>query len=269
MRLIAIAALLALAVGSQAVASSAADLTKLHEQVIAPSVFVEMIGLGSCSGQVFWSDRDQKSGDVTTYVLTAKHCVADTTGGTPIKVSFPTYDTDLAETGAVVYNAVVDEQSWKADVAVLVLEDKQTHFDQLAKLAGPEVKLVEGEDAWTVGYPLGYSRTVTRGMVGTATSLDASAIGGPEKLTNFLRATPDITNGSSGGAVYHQNASGDYELIGTATAKPGSNTFMGIYTGFGQIDDFLKSQYPKIFNALFPNAKEKAEESYLYFGGAH
>jgi hypothetical protein len=41
---------------------------------------------------------------------------------------------------------------------------------------------------------------------------------------------------------------------------------MGIWTSYTQIDDYLKAQYPKVFDALFPNAKKKADKPYFGYG---
>jgi len=245
-----------------ALPANAADLTKFHDQMLSPSVFITMGDVGSCSGEIIYSNRDQDTGDVSTYILTAKHCVADL-GVNDLKISVPTYDGNLIETGAAVYRATVDESSWKHDVAILILDDKKTKFDHVALIAAPDAVLVEGEDSWTVGYPLATSRTITKGLIGSQTFEDASFLpGSSAKLAPFVRGTSQSAPGTSGGGLYHQAASGDYELVGTASGAYNGHDFVALYTGFRDIDDFLNSQETVMFKALFPNYKDpKAKKS--------
>lgn len=270
MRIAIAALLLSLAALSPAAAS---DLSKLHDQMITPSVFLTM-GEGFCSGEIIYSNRDQDSGDVSTYVLTAKHCVANL-GSAVLTVSIPTYDDSLIETGSVVYRATVDATSWKHDVALLLLDDKKAHFDKVAKIAAPDAVLIEGEDSWTVGYPLATSRTITKGLIGTQTIEDTGFLsengGGSAKLAPFVRGTSQIAPGSSGGALYHMTAAGDYELVGTVTGGYSGHDFVALYSGFADVDDFLKSQESDVFNALFPNYKDpkKAKPDPGAYYGSH
>jgi S1-C subfamily serine protease len=249
MRLFKLAALAALAffVSAHAFADPSPALLKLHEQALVPSVMLEMGDGSSCSGTVIYSEPNPEAPkEITTYILTALHCVKDEPTE-PLRVEVPTYDKMLVQTGSVTYRADVYARSWKSDSALLVLKDQTTHFEHVAKIAPPDEALYEGEDTWAVGYPLGTSRTITRGVYAPtyAIKLDAG------KLADYDRATNDIAPGSSGGGLFHLNTAGDYELIGTTTAGYRGAPFMGLYTGVASIQDFLKSQAKGIYEQQF------------------
>lgn len=236
-------------------AASSADLTSLRDQVFTPTVFLNM-GAGTCSGEIIYSNRDQKSGEVKTLVLTAKHCIPSSEA-MEIRVIVPTYDKKGAQTSDSVFYATTFAKSWEVDSALLVLRDKSTYFDHVAKVAPLDVALIEGEDVWAVGYPLGFSRTITQGLLAANIRVDQAFFNdGAAKLHEYTHATPDIAGGSSGGGLWHKNAKGEFELIGTATALPGANHFMGIFTSVGDIQDFLKASAPDVYEAQFGKKPE-------------
>jgi S1-C subfamily serine protease len=115
---------------------------------------------------------------------------------------------------------------YSADLSLWRLKDKQTFFPNVAKLAPEKPALMMGEDVWTVGYPLGGVLTVTRGLFGSVETSDFDHPG-----RTYYRATPDIAPGSSGGALYHKNDAGDYELLGVTTAGAQSFPFFGSTPG--------------------------------------
>jgi S1-C subfamily serine protease len=188
----------------------AADLTKLRDQALAPVVQLNR----TCSATVIHSDRDETSGEVTTLVLTAKHCVDGETNRLHT-IYIPIYDKA---------NRLVREDAWKVkvhgtfykhDLALLRVVDTATLFPVVAKLAAKDVALVEGEPTTVVGYPYGFGRTKTAGEFGNRESIpfpDRS------KDTEYFRATPGVAGGNSGGALFHETASGDFELIGVTSA---------------------------------------------------
>lgn len=202
----------------------------------------QMIGFtaqldGGCSATLIHSKRDAKSGDVLTVFLTAKHCVDGKKSD--MQIALPIYQNNrLVKRDA--YVARVRGEWYNGDLALVELKDKQTWFEHVAKLgpAEPEVKI--GDPVWTVGYPLGWSLTITNGLFGAIETQDFQKPG-----TEYYRATPDIAGGNSGGGFWHLNKAGDYELIGVTTARARSDSFIGLYTRAEDIHAYLKVALPE------------------------
>jgi S1-C subfamily serine protease len=211
-----------------------AELPKQQEQMFSPLVQLN----GNCSGSLIYSNRDEKTGEVTSYILTAKHCVASMEQIHDVK--FPDY-TGLVENRFTVYKATTKGMYWKADLALLQLKDKTTFFEKTVKLAPRDVELVFGEDVWTVGYPFGLGRIVTEGLLNNYEVMDS-----PKTGTEYLRATPDIGPGNSGGAMFHKDKDGNYEQIGVTTAMLRGFPFSGFYTSIKDIHDALKVMAPEV-----------------------
>lgn len=129
------------------------------------------------------------------------------------------------------------------------MKDKQTFFPTVAKLAPEKPTLLMGEDVWTAGYPLGLSLTVTKGLFISKETSDFAKAG-----TVYYKATTDIAPGSSGGALYHKNDAGDYELLGVTTAGMRGYPFYGLYTPISDIYAYLKIAQPDI---VIPKADAK------------
>lgn len=169
--------LIAITVGYCSPKASAAELTelpKMNEQMFTPSVQLGNNSKeGFCSGTLISSERDQESGDVETYILTAKHCVNDQKDGSDISVIVHNYNDSNREINAVDYKAIVYGKSYKSDLALVKLKDKNTFFKTTAKIAPKDVKLEFGQDVWVVGYPLGLSQTITSGVLGRVEGVDA------------------------------------------------------------------------------------------------
>lgn len=83
--------------------------------------------------------------------------------------------------------------------------------------------------------------TITKGLFG---SLETSDFDKPGRV--YYRATPDIAPGSSGGALYHKNDAGDYELLGVTTAGARGFPFVALYTPVSDIYSYLKVAAPEI-----------------------
>jgi len=227
---------LSLSFFSPAVALDKAELPKAEQQMFLP-----VVQLGEfCSGSVVYSNRDQKSGEVTTYVLTAKHCTDKV--DQKIQVNVPVY-TNGKKLDFHSYRATVKGRHWKSDTAVLKIDNTTTLFENVVKLAAKDTVLTFGEDAWTVGYPLGLSRTVTQGEIGNRELVPTL---GPSE---FQRATPDIGPGNSGGALFVKNAKGDYEQVGVTTGGARGMPFFGVYTPLEDIHDALKVIAPEVVGA--------------------
>lgn len=214
-------------------AASGDELDKMQAQMFSPTVQLN----GNCSGTVVWSKRDEKSGEVATYVLTAKHCVSNKDKDQEVDV--PIYHDNLLVKKER-YIARVHGTFFGADIGLFRLKDKQTLFQNVAKLAPAQPSVRMGEDVWTVGYPLGWSLTVTEGLFGVIEVVDFDKPG-----QEYYRATPDITGGNSGGGLYRKNGAGDYELIGITTAGARGLPFIALYTPVGKVHEYLKVALPE------------------------
>ncbi|MBX3583540.1 MAG: trypsin-like peptidase domain-containing protein [Rhizobiaceae bacterium] len=192
---------------------------------------------GNCSATLISSVRDNESGDVKTVFLTAKHCVDNDKAD--MFIDMPVY-----QKGRVVkkdrYIARLLGKYFNADLALVVLKDKQTFFAKTAKIAPVDGIPSMGDQVWTVGYPLGLQLTVTAGLFGSLETIDYPTIG-----VEYFRATPDVVGGSSGGAMYRTNATGDYELIGVTSAGHRAFTFVAFYTPLEVIHNYLKVALPE------------------------
>jgi S1-C subfamily serine protease len=213
-------------------AADRAELEKLQKEVLGVTVQLN----GNCSGTVIYSNRDKESGDVTTLVLSAGHCAIDKDADQ--RVEFPVYQAnEIVKRDA--YVGKVYGVYYNADLSLWKLKDKQTFFANVAKLAPEKPALMMGEQVWTAGYPLGGVLTVTTGLFG---SLETSDFDKPGRV--YYRATPDIAPGSSGGALYHKNDAGDYELLGVTTAGARGFPFVALYTPISDIYAYLKVAAP-------------------------
>lgn len=205
------------------------------KEILGPTVFIN-VGDGSCTGQIIYSDRDKATGDVTTLILSAKHCTEGVAKNL-VSIQIPVYDKTLRKTSSVAYPATLRGSYYKGDLALFELQDKTTYFPDVTKLAPKDVLLEIGEPVWSSGYPLGGEKTITEGMLGARETRSGTE--------EFLRATPDIAPGNSGGGLYHKNAAGDFELIGVTVLIAKGWSF---YTGSVPIDviqDYLAVALPK------------------------
>lgn len=215
--------------------SMSPELEKVQQQMLSPVVQLNR----SCTAFLYKSKRDDKTGEVKTLLLTARHCVTDSPDRI-MTIYVPVYQHNriVKEDG---YRATVLGQYYKGDVALLQLTDKQTFFANIVKLAAGDVDLNEGEDTWVVGYPLALTRTMTRGMFSGREYLELLTAG---KDDEYFRSTPQVAPGNSGGPLFHQNAAGDYEVIGLVTASVHSSDFINFETPINVIQDYLKIADP-------------------------
>lgn len=213
----------------------ASNLAKMQTQMLGVSAQIN----ANCSGTLIHSERAQKDGEVTTYVLTAKHCI-NGKGKLQI-VDLPVYQ-KMRVVKTERYWADVKAQDHRADLALLVLKDRQTWFEATATLAAEDTLMVMGERVWTVGYPLGGTLAISEGLFGLMQTVDW-----PKDGVEYFRATPDATFGNSGGSLYRATDAGDFELIGVVTARMRDNTFMTLYTPITDIAAFLKRVDAKAF----------------------
>lgn len=224
----------------------AATITQSSIAVAADAAWQEeMLGVtvqlnGNCSGTLIYSDRDKKTGDVDTYILTAAHCVKGSESKN-MTVDIPVYQENRVVKRES-YVAKYKTKSFSADLAVVELIDKKTYFDKVATLPGEKISIEMGDRVYTVGYPMGLGLTITEGLF---SSYDSINFPKRNEDTEYYRATPDIIGGNSGGALYHKRPDGKYELIGVTTAGIRGAPYMGFYTPAKKIRDFLKTAAPK------------------------
>src|SRR5690242_8362321 len=166
------------------------------DQMFDPSV---QIG-NYCSGEIIKSDRDLKTGEVSTYVLTAKHCTEN--DGKIVTVNKAIYDKHNRQISIKTYLADVYGRSYKSDLALLKLRDKDTYFEKVATVASRDIELTYGQGVELVGYPLGRSMTWTSGRLGY---VEEGVFKDVSQSGQFYRATPDLAPGSSGSSMFTWN----------------------------------------------------------------
>ena len=213
-----------------------AGLAKMQDQMLAPVIQLN----GNCSGSIIYSDRDDKTGDITTYVLTARHCVKGN-ADKDMAVDVPQYQ-KMRIVKKDRYIARVKAQDSRADLALLELKDKQTFIAHTATIAPEGSLFVMGEPVWTVGYPLGMALTITGGYFGSIETVDY-----PRDGVEYFRATPDTAPGNSGGSLFHRDGEGNYELIGVTTAGWRGWPYMTLYTRLADIRNFIGRAAPEVF----------------------
>lgn len=164
----------------------------------------------NCSGVVF-----DTSNTTTTYIITANHCVSD--GASPDPKNTSGYvSIDKKERGKLlgtdqhVYDVLIRDTA--NDLAVIKLREEGLMLPS-ASIANTDP--YEGEKVWTVGYPLGLTRTITEGFMGGYESINRQSMSGDQFGNEAIlyRATPAIFGGNSGGGLFKKNGE-NYELVG-------------------------------------------------------
>jgi len=229
-----------------------ASADPLVDQVRTPSVRLDAF----CSGTIISSKRDDKTGKVATYVLTAKHCVKDSEKDT-IPIAKDKYN-GLDKAGKTVYDSTVFGTSYKSDLAILKLRDDQTFFDKVAKVAEKDINLQFGQAVVVEGYPVGMSMTETEGKLGYKEEQPAFSDISQSKI--FYRATPDIVGGSSGSGMFTFD-NGEYKLIGVVTGGYQHGTFVNYFTPVEEIRDYLATALSDDFAPKKEDTKETKTET--------
>lgn len=181
---------------------SGANAADLGKEAIQPSAKLTS-GAGSCSGTLIYSDRDKVTGEVKSVLLTAKHCV-DGGENLQMKMEFPVFQGHNTVGEKTFYGTVLGK-SYKSDLALIELNDKQTFFEQVAKVAPADYKANIGDPVVIVGNPLGLHISVSQGTWS-----------GNQKLFNLpslLHINGNIIGGNSGGAAFKED-DGVYKVVG-------------------------------------------------------
>lgn len=185
---------------SPAFAGPPADLKALHDQVLAPEVRI-VTENGRGSGTIIFSGKDKK-GETRTLVLTANHVVD---GAKTVAVEFPAYNESSFVVGNDSRDARVVGVSSLRDLAIVEVVDEERTWP-VARLAGPDTVVYQGEPVWIVGMPLAREVAVTIGVAGVTIQRPDS----PKQIETSAAAI----FGNSGGALYRKTDAGDFELIG-------------------------------------------------------
>jgi S1-C subfamily serine protease len=238
---LALLALLGIAMYSPAKAADD-ELSMFQKQAVNT-----VVQLGrNCSGVVVDTTDIQK-----TYIVTANHCVDDDAQesegnksgliniDTQANVKSPTDGKNksgqLVETNQYVFDVIVRDVT--DDIAFLRLRKEGLLLDA-ATVANKDP--VEGEQVWTVGYPLGLPRTITEGFyggfmnLGKDMSFDKFGNGRP-----VYKASPAIYGGNSGGGMF-KKTNGKYELVGITDAGFRNFFVEGFYNPQESINDIVE-----------------------------
>lgn len=179
--------------------------SQFFTQAVDPIVQIDR----SCSAVAFSQTEN------ATYLITALHCKNGASG--VVNVDIKERQKVIAQT-SVVYDVL--RVDLKQDL--MTIKTRQRLNVNTVTIAQSDP--LEGEKAWAVGYPIARTRTIVDGYVGQWESLDAD-LNFDDEYGNkraLLRATPPITGGNSGGALFVKN-NGNYELVGISDA--GFNDF--------------------------------------------
>lgn len=202
---------------------AANGLEQMQKEMINPVVQLDK----QCSGVVIDTTSTED-----TYIVTAEHCVPDPkqlSGYVNLEVRD---GAKLVEKNELVYDVLVKDT--KTDLAVIKLRKKGLDLERA--VVGTETPL-EGETTWTVGYPLGLTRTVTQGIFGGYGTLDGLTF---EEFGNkevYYRATPAMMGGNSGGGLFRKTDKG-YELIGITSR--GTSLVIGFYVPNTEINKIVE-----------------------------
>lgn len=178
------------------------------------------------------------------FLLTAAHCTTSGGEGFVVTEVRSNDDDKMISYKKVFYDTVRFDKT--IDLALLKVRDP----DYLAPTVIVADKLLvdEGDAVWTVGYPLGFTRTITVGMFNGKQT--AKFLGGNEELTLY-RASSNLDGGNSGGMLAQYNKETDtYELIGVTSMKFNKNEFMGLYVTLKNIRKFLRLDLDKSSSTL-------------------
>lgn len=216
------------------------NLDKMDKQVRNPSVQVGQDGRPFCSGTIIQSKRDEKTGKVSTGVLTAQHCVDEA----PFKnfdIIIPTYGKNGMVVSRQVFVGKISKQGVPAnDLAIIQLADDQSSFaDRVANIAPKDYNPRSGSSVFVSGYPMGRDWAITEGRF---SSREEYTFPSDSNETEYYRTSASIVGGNSGGGLFDLTPSGDFQLIGVADWGMGrGTTTFGAYTPIDRVSEFVTS----------------------------
>lgn len=161
--------------------------------------------------------------------LTAKHCINPEH---PVGKLVDETVTDDSES-VKYYDYKVVSVSKSSDLAGIIVESDKLHTEK-AVIADTQ-SVMESDEVFSVGYPLGMSRTVTTGLLGQKErNLQPSG-----DIKVMQRASTLLDRGMSGGPLYQKTEKG-YEIIGVASTKANGNDFMSSFVTLTDIKNFIE-----------------------------
>ena len=211
-------------------------ILRIQMEMLQPSVRIN----DNCSGQIVYSKYDQSKKQSRTLILTAKHCTTKNSNGKAFEIDIPEYNNGNSKMGERLLYAHLLATDGASDLALLEITNNIDIFPTVTTIENEYTPLFIGEDCWAVGYPLGWSIMVSKGLIGPKEVKRIEDL--PYK--EYLRATAQIAGGSSGGGLYHLSEDGSYKLIGIATAGIPGSGFIAVWTPLSNIVPFLKEWVP-------------------------
>lgn len=190
----------------------------LKTQAIEPVVKINQ----NCSGTIVSSEADA-TGKVKTQILTAKHCMKGKEG--VLNIEFRDRGRPIRDVN-VWYD--LDRSSFKDDLSVVTLRDIETVYP--AAIIANEERVELGTEVYVIGFPRATIKTLTRGLFSGYQIIDERPL---------YRATPAMTYGNSGGALFQKNGD-NYELIGVTSMKYRDSEFMNLFVPLHEIQEFLR-----------------------------
>lgn len=183
---------------------------------------------GKGSGTVIHSSKEHG-----TYILTNHHVVAralkamaeSDPGSQPPTITATNYlySDHSVYSGTLEHIVEVVAYHEEKDLALLKLKNKDYVTTDVARVAPEGRKLYIAERVWAVGGGLGRPPYITEGIVGF--------IGHNIQGYPYITSSAPIIFGNSGGALFHKDPEGNYELVGV----PSRTTILGFFTYIPQI----------------------------------
>jgi len=212
------------------------EMNKITEQVLKTSVAIGKGNNKFCSGNVVYSKRDQKTGDVETLVLTAKHCTVAFDPRFQFEVIVPQFDKTGHQVGDRLFKATRSSIYWSHDLSLVKILDKDTLFDNVAKIGKENIDLYYGREVISVGFPAGMSKTLTTGNLGELEYINAKF--GDIGLKYYQRATPATIGGNSGGGLFTKDGD-NYVLVGVTSLAFRNTNHMNFFVPHSDVYTYL------------------------------
>lgn len=164
--------------------------------------------------------------------LTAKHCINLEHPVGKLVVETITDDSESVK----YYDYRVVSVSKSSDLAGIIVDSTVLLPHTEKAVIADTQNAIEADEVFSVGYPLGGSRTVTVGLLGQKErNLQPSG-----DIKVMQRASTLLDKGMSGGPLYQKTEKG-YEIIGVASTKVGSNDFMNSFVTLSDIKNFMEN----------------------------
>jgi S1-C subfamily serine protease len=221
-----------------AISLSPQEVLQRHVEMVNPTVRVEAEGESSGSGTAV--SITMPNGASIPMILTNEHVVASVLKQAKTKKVQPAvkilgWIKENGKTYPVHYKGLVVESSKKVDLALILLQEKWV--GPVASVLPANDSVVEGEDAWVAGSPLGSKPYLTQGLLSVSMQMESS---GPKHVVSA-----PIIMGNSGGGVWVQRDNG-FKLVGVPQMGPevggGLATSHGVAIPIETVRMFLASK---------------------------